>query len=74
MVWLFAGLRWNEIRRLRLECVRWQENAPGERVCLLSIPINKTSTAFTKPVDTIVGEMIEAWEGDRPEQVKLIDF
>ncbi|HEV2278648.1 MAG TPA: tyrosine-type recombinase/integrase [Acidobacteriaceae bacterium] len=73
VVWLFAGLRWNEIRRLRLECVRWQENAPGERVCLLSIPINKTSTAFTKPVDTVVGEVIESWEKERPEQTKIID-
>jgi len=73
VAWLFSGLRWDEIRRLRLGCVRWQENAPGERVCLLSIPVNKTSTAFSKPVDTIVGEMIEAWERERPEQVKLID-
>ena len=73
VVWLFAGLRWDEIRRLRLGCIRWQENAPGERVCLLSIPVNKTSTAFTKPVDTIVGEMIEAWEKERPTQRKIID-
>jgi integrase len=73
VAWLFAGLRWNEIRRLRLGCIRWQENTPGERVCLLSIPVNKTSTAFTKPVDTIVGEMIEAWEKERPTQTKLID-
>jgi integrase len=73
VVWLFAGLRWDEIRRLRLGCIRWQENAPGERVCLLSIPVNKTSTAFTKPVDTIVGEMIEAWEKERPAQRKIID-
>ena len=73
VAWLFSGLRWDEIRRLRMGCVRWQENAPGERVCLLSIPVNKTSTAFSKPVDTIVGEMIEAWERERPEQVKLID-
>jgi integrase len=73
VVWLFAGLRWNEIRRLRLGCIRWQENAPGERVCLLSIPVNKTGTAFTKPVDTIVGEMIETWEKERPAQTKIID-
>ena len=73
VVWLFAGLRWDEIRRLRLGCIRWQENAPSERVCLLSIPVNKTSTAFTKPVDTIVGEMIEAWEKERPTQRKIID-
>ena len=73
VVWLFAGLRWDEIRRLRLGCIRWQENASGERVCLLSIPISKTSTAFSKPVDTVVGEVIEAWEKDRPTQMKIID-
>jgi integrase len=73
VVWLFAGLRWDEIRRLRLGCIRWQENAPGERVCLLSIPVNKTSTAFSKPVDTVVGEVIEAWEKERPAQMRLID-
>jgi integrase len=73
VVWLFAGLRWDEIRRLRLGCIRWQENAPGERVCLLSIPVNKTSTAFSKPVDALAGEVIEAWEKERPAQMKLID-
>jgi integrase len=73
VVWLFAGLRWDEIRRLRLGCIRWQENTPGERVCLLSVPVNKTSTAFSKPVDTVVGEVIEAWEKERPVQMKLID-
>ena len=73
VVWLFAGLRWDEIRRLRLGCIRWQENAPGERVCLLSIPVNKTSTAFSKPVDALAGEVVEAWEKERPAQMKLID-
>lgn len=73
VVWLFAGLRWNEIRRLRLGCIRWQENAPGERVCLLFVPVNKTGTAFSKPVDKSVGEMIEAWEKERPTQTKLTD-
>jgi integrase len=72
-VWLFAGLRWDEIRRLRLGCIRWQEDVPGERVCLLSVPVNKTSTAFSKPVDTIVGQMIEAWQMERPTQAKLSD-
>ncbi len=73
MVWLFAGLRWNEIRRLRLGCIRWQEDSSGERVCLLSVPVNKTSTAFVKPVDKLVGETIEAWEKERPAQSKLLD-
>jgi integrase len=73
LVWLFAGLRWNEIRRLRLGCIRWQEDAQGERVCLLSVPVNKTGTAYSKPVDKLVGEAIEAWEKQRPVQAKLVD-
>lgn len=38
-----------------------------------SIPVNKTSTAFTKPVDPIVGEMISAWESVRPNGMELPD-
>lgn len=73
VVWLFAGLRSDEIRRLRLGCIRWQEDTSGERVCLLDIPVNKTNTEFSKPVDKIVGELIEAWEKERPAQTQLID-
>jgi integrase len=73
LVWLFAGLRWHEIRRLRLGCVRWQEDAQRGQVCLLSVPVNKTGTAHSKPVDKLVGEAIEAWEKERPAQAKLVD-
>jgi hypothetical protein len=64
VVWLFAGLRSDEIRRLRLGCIRWQRSGddtapPGlpttargkEGVCWLDIPVHKTGRAFTKPVD-----------------------
>lgn len=85
MVWLFAGLRVNEIERLRVGCIRWQsptEGAPTPKardgnvpraVCFLDVPVNKTSTAFTKPVDYVVGEAIEAWEKLRPEQPPELD-
>jgi integrase len=83
IVWLFAGLRRNEIVRLRLGCIRWQsedvpvqdtgDTLPADAVCLLDVPVNKTSTAFTKPVDRIVGEAIAAWEKVRPQGVKLPD-
>lgn len=73
LVWLFAGLRWNEIRRLRIGCIRWQEDRPGERVCLLSVPTNKTGSAFTKPVDRMLGEAIEQWQEQRPPQAKQLD-
>ncbi len=73
MVWFFGGLRWNEIRRLRIGCIRWQEDPQRERVCLLSVPVNKTGTAYSKPVDKLVGEAVDAWEKERPPQAKLID-
>jgi Phage integrase family len=37
------------------------------------IPIHKTGTAFTKPVDRVVGEAIVAWEKVRPPQPPQID-
>ena len=38
-------------------------------VCMLAVPVNKTSTAFTKAVDPIVGEMVKPLTGcaDHPE-------
>lgn len=83
IVWLFAGLRSQEFSRLRLGCVRWQredvvitgteEVLSKDAVCMLEIPTNKTGTMFTKPVDRVVGEAIEAWERIRPEQPPLLD-
>ncbi len=83
VTWLFAGLRNNEIRRLRVGCIRWQRDdvtIPGtnetllaDAVCLLDVPVNKTSTSFTKPVDRVVGEAIAAWEKVRPQGMKLLD-
>jgi Phage integrase family len=72
LVWLFAGLRGDEIRRLRLGCMRWQREKDSS-LCLLDVPVNKTGTNFTKPVDKIVGEAIDAWEKVRPAQPKLCD-
>ena len=43
----------------------------GERVCLLDVPTNKTATAFTKPVDRLVGDAIEAWQTVRPAQPEV---
>jgi integrase len=84
VTWLFAGLRNNEILRLRLGCIRWQkedvsvpvndETLEGGAVCMLDVPVNKTGAAFTKPVDPIVGEMISSWEKVRPNGAKLPDW
>lgn len=83
ITWLFAGLRRDEISRLRSGCVRWQrddmkilgtgEVLPKDSVCMLYVPTNKTSTAFAKPVDRVVGEAIETWEKLRAENPLMLD-
>jgi len=76
LVWLFAGLRSDEIVRLRVGCVRWQPANDTDRnkpVCLLDVPIHKTGRDFTKPVDPQVGQAIEAWEAARPHQPHCAD-
>ena len=84
VVWCFAALRNNEIRRLRVGCVRWQSEdvmvpetgdiLPKDATCFLEIPVNKTSTAYTKPVHPLAGKRIAEWEQVRPkEQLREID-
>lgn len=78
IVWLFGGLRMDEIRRLRVGCTRenWKtesESGQSAAVCNLDVPVNKTNHAFTKPVDQIVGESIKSWEVERPAQPAAID-
>jgi hypothetical protein len=83
LVWLFCGLRSNEIIRLRVGCIRWQhENEGGAEtdstasraaICWLDVPVNKTYCSFTKPVDRLVGEAINLWEQVRPPQPKALD-
>lgn len=74
IVWLFCGLRMDEIRRLRVGCVL-SSTAPGDltTVCTVAVPANKTSAAFTKPVDQLVGEAVKTWEAVRPPQPLTID-
>jgi integrase len=80
-VWLFGGLRMNEIRRLRVGCIRWQYPQGDKKtraethddVCLLTIPVNKTGSAFVKPVDPIIGRSIEAWDAVRPVAGPTLD-
>jgi len=77
LVWLFCGLRTDEIRRLRLGCTREDWN-PGSgetsaKICHLNVPVNKTSQSFTKPVDWLVGEAVRTWETERPAQPPAVD-
>jgi integrase len=80
--WLFTGLRRNEIARLPVGCIRWQHEGGGaaatepgdnDAVCLLDVPVNKTGTAFTKPIDRSVGAAVSAWEKVRPPQPRMLD-
>lgn len=84
LTWLFSGLRSDEISRLRVGCIRWQQDGhpiagdakdvlAHDAICLLDVPVHKTGTAFTKPVDPLVGQAIEAWQLLRPEQPKRPD-
>ena len=84
LTWLFSGQRSDEIARLRVGCIRWQHDSAGIRgddprvlardaVCLLDVPTHKTGSSFTKPVDPLMGEAIEAWQKLRPAQPKMLD-
>jgi hypothetical protein len=77
-VWLFGGCRIDEIRRLELDCIisdEGQDQQTGETypICLLRVPQNKTSGPFNKPVDPVVGQLIEAWKLVRPPQPDIED-
>lgn len=77
-VWLFAGCRIDEIRRLELDCTIWDEGTDDQTgetfpICLLRVPQSKTSGPFTKPVDPIVGQLIDAWKLVRPPQPDIED-
>jgi integrase len=84
LTWLFSGQRSDEIARLRLGCIRWQHgNAPidgdsdqvlaRDAACLLDVPVHKTGTAFTKPVDPVMGQAVDVWQAARPEQPRMLD-
>jgi integrase len=82
-VWLFTGLRSDEIVRLPVGCCTWPatdirdpetgQHIAKERVCYLQVPVNKTGPAFSKPVAPYVGTMIAAWEQLRPPQKRQLD-
>ena len=76
IVWCYAALRSDEIRRLEVGCIRWQREdvtvaetgdlLPRDVVCFLTVPVNKTNTSFPKAVNPLVGQAIAAWERARP--------
>ena len=74
-VWVYSGLRNDEIVRLSTGCIRWQhedvtipetgEVLPKEVTCFLTVPVNKTTGTFQKPVNPMVGKRINEWEQAR---------
>lgn len=80
VLWTHAGLRSDELVRLREGCIRevsgetdpaLQSVLHGEikdLICLLDVPVNKTSPAYTKPVGRVVQEAVAAWVAVRPRQ------
>jgi integrase len=83
LLWCYGALRVNEIRRLRVGCIRWQrediiiaetgERLPKEATCSLTIPFDKGSPAFSKAISPVVGKAINEWEALRPQQPRLLD-
>lgn len=76
VTWLFCGLRANELRRLRVGCVRWpqsEERTVPATVCFLEVPADKSQPTYTKAVDALVGEAITAWEQVRPSSQPVAD-
>ena len=83
VLWTHAGLRANELSRLRCGCIRAQtdelvDEQTGRRygagsICYLEVPHSKTSAPFSKPVAAVVGEVVEAWLAERPEQPRRLD-
>jgi integrase len=75
LVWVFGGLRSDEIRRLRVGCVRWDllDETVTPAVVMLRVPPNKTSGRFEKPVSRLAAEAVRAWEAVRPASPPLLD-
>lgn len=75
LVWVFGGLRSDEIRRLRVGCVRWEllDEMKTSAVVMLRVPPNKTSGRFEKPVSRFAAEAIREWEALRPPSPAQLD-
>ncbi|MGI4734865.1 MAG: tyrosine-type recombinase/integrase [Janthinobacterium lividum] len=73
-VWLFAGLRRDEIRRLPIGCTQFlpalqhpthPAAGPARRIVNLRVPANKSGGPFDKAVDVRLAPALKAWERRR---------
>lgn len=71
-MWVFSGLRPDEIRRLPVGCLRFSQDK-DEQVCWLDVPANKLNPAYTKPVDSVLGQLVQEWEQLRPPSTPYTD-
>lgn len=80
LLWVTTARRPNELRRLRLGCVRreWEpamldeegqplDRAP-EELCYLHVPPNKTRGAFWIWIPRYTADAVATWERERPSQ------
>ena len=81
IVWLYTGLRSDEIRRLRVGCIRPtpQEETEGSSssapaICTLTVPQGKNQSGFWKPIPGVAGDAIGVWEKSRPPVPKHWDY
>jgi integrase len=79
LVWLYSGLRADEIRRLQVGCIRPIPGIENEgsssihAICTLIVPVGKSGSGFSKPVLRLMGDPIEIWEKNRPTVPKHWD-
>lgn len=50
---------------------QWGERIERATVCFLHVPVNKTGTAFSKPIDGVVRCAVQLWEQDAPASTIL---
>lgn len=73
LIWIFCGLRADDIRNLRVGCIRPDHNMAELDLCSLDVAPGKTGVAHIKSVPLLVGNAIQVWEKIRPKQAPLKD-
>jgi len=75
LIWVFGGLRIDEIRRLRVGCIRTENETSMDmtQIATLCVPANKTSGRFEKPISHLAAEALLQWEAIRPVTPPLLD-